>query len=151
MLNGLKILVVEDVDAIRSLVARLLKSLKCSEIYEASEIDDAWEILLQQDLDCVLLDYELKGFNGLSLAKRIRKLEGAMNQDVPIIVLTGHAEAHVVQNAVKAGTDAYLVKPVMPDRLGKRILQVLAARDGENTAQRATEVAWKGERNEFGT
>lgn len=114
MLKGLKTLVVEDVDAIRSLVARLLKSLGCEEIFEAADIDSAWEMVNQQEVDCILLDYELKGSNGLSLAKRLRKQEDSPNQQVPIVVLTGHAEAHVVQNAVQAGTDAYLVKPVMP-------------------------------------
>lgn len=143
MLKGLRILVVEDVDAIRSLVARLLKSLGCEEIFEAADIDGAWEMINQQELDCILLDYELKGSNGLSLAKRLRKQEDANNHQVPIVVLTGHAEAHVVQNAVQAGTDAYLVKPVMPERLGERILQVLSSRHGDNTGQRATEVAWK--------
>lgn len=143
MLEGLKILVIEDVDAIRSLEARLLQSLGCADIFEASDIDAAWEILSQQEVDVVLLDYELKGLNGLSLAKRLRCGESKFNTDVPVIVLTGHAEAHVVQNAVQAGTDAYLVKPVMPDRLGTCILQVIAARQGDNTCQRSTEVAWQ--------
>lgn len=143
MLKGLKILVVEDMDAIRSLVARLLKSLGCEEIFEAADIDSAWEMVNQQEVDCILLDYELKGSNGLCLAKRLRKQDDSPNQQVPIVVLTGHAEAHVVQNAVQAGTDAYLVKPVMPERLGDRILQVLISRQVENTGQRATEVAWK--------
>lgn len=128
MLDGLRILVVEDIPSIRSLIARLLERLGCSDVYAVGNIADAFTYLDTLGFDAVLLDYELEHENGLTLVRRLRRDAAARNHDVSIIVLTGHTETAVMQAAVQSGANSYLVKPVKPDRLGERILDVLSAR-----------------------
>lgn len=126
MLEKLRILVVEDIASIRSLIVRLLERLGCTQVYEAADIATARGHLDRLDFDVILLDYELENENGLSLVRRLRADHGSINRDVPVIVLTGHKNPNVILSAVQAGANSYLVKPVMPDRLGQRILDVAA-------------------------
>jgi two-component system chemotaxis response regulator CheY len=126
MLDGLRILVVEDIPSIRTLVTRLLERLGCDDVYAVGHVDEAFLYLDTLGFDAVLLDYELERENGLTLVKRLRGNVTQRNHNVPVIVLTGHTDADIMQAAVYAGANAYLVKPVKPDRLGRRILDVRA-------------------------
>ncbi|MBR9824854.1 MAG: response regulator [Alphaproteobacteria bacterium] len=126
MLKGLNILVVEDVDAIRALVVRIVESLGADNVHQAMGIETALAELDSRPFDVILLDYELSGRDGLVVIKKLREDLDHFNHETPIIVLTGHSEAHIVQDCMQAGAEGYLVKPVMPDMLGQRILQVLA-------------------------
>lgn len=128
MLEKLRILVVEDVASIRKLVVRLLERLGCREVYEAADTATARRHLGQYDFDVVLLDYELVGETGLGLVRALRADPDSYNRDVPVIILTGHTDSHVILAAVQAGANSYMIKPVMPDRLGQRILDVVATR-----------------------
>lgn len=130
MLQDFRILVVEDVAAIRSLIVRLLERLGCDDIFEAADTATARTWLDTRGFDAVLLDYELVGETGLKLIRQLRADPKARNRDVPIIVLTGHTGADVILSTVQAGANSYMVKPVMPDRLGQRILDVIAGHEG---------------------
>jgi len=142
-LAGLRILVVEDTASIRTLVIKLLERLGCADVFEAADSETAWHHLRRQTLDAVLLDYELQSDDGVSIAWQVRGDETLANKDVAIILLTSHDEIRIVDAARKADIDAYLVKPVMPDRLGKRILDAVNHRKGiTNKPPRSTEVSW---------
>ncbi|WP_417488152.1 response regulator [Maricaulis sp.] len=143
-LSGLTMLVVEDVTSIRSLVVKLLERQGCDDVSEAADSETAWHHLKRRKFDAILLDYELQSDDGVSIAWRIRGDDGLINQNVPIILLTAHDEAMIVEAAGKAGVDAYLVKPVMPDRLGQRILNAIKHRqDAVGLPPGGTEVDWK--------
>ncbi|MFS2318758.1 response regulator [Maricaulis sp. D1M11] len=142
-LDGMRILIVEDVSAIRTLVSRLLQGQGCERVYEAGTLDEAAEILGREDCDALLLDYELNHENGLKLLKRMRRSADPRQVNLPVILLTAHAEAEIVQAAAHAGADGYLVKPVRPERLAERILAAIAARREKTEAAGApTEVVW---------
>ena len=124
MLKGLRILVVEDLKSIRDLVSRLLGGLGCDDVHQAEDLASARTKLDQFGFDAVLLDYDLAGENGLSLLAELRQNTWHFNRLVPVILLTGHKEPELVDDAMAAGANGYLVKPVMPDLLGRRILDV---------------------------
>lgn len=126
MLNGMRILVVEDLESIRELVSRLLLGLGCNQVHTAATVLSAQYKLDRLGFDAVLLDYDLAGESGLKLLRRMRRDIWHFNREVPVIILTGHNETETIQDSVAQGANAYLVKPVMPERLGKRILDVMA-------------------------
>lgn len=146
ILLGVRILIVEDVAATRRLIARLLGSLGCHHLLEADGVEGAWQHLNRQKLDVMLLDYQLKDGTGVKLMRELRANAASQNQDIPTIMLTGHSEANVVEESVCAGADGFLVKPVMPDKLGQRIVEVLSSRKSDivRAAGRGpkTEVRW---------
>jgi two-component system chemotaxis response regulator CheY len=146
ILQGFRILIVEDVAATRRLIARLLGGLGCHQLVEADSVEGAWQHLNRQKLDLMLLDYELKDGTDVKLIRELRANAASQNQDVPTIMLTGHSEANVVEESVCAGADGFLVKPVMPDKLGRRILEVLDSRKSDIVRASGqgprTEVQW---------
>lgn len=125
-LNGMRVLVVDDVPAISSLVQRLLKRKGAADVAVAADTKSAWDMLERERYDAMLLDYQLKGETGVKLLKRLREDHRARNRDLPTIMLTTHIATGIVQECVKAGSDAYLVKPVSPDRLADRIRRTVA-------------------------
>lgn len=142
-LQNLRILIVEDVGAIRSLVRRIVIGLGASEVHDAPDVATAWAALDAAPFDVMLLDYELNGEDGLSILEELRARAEHPNTNMAVVVLTGHAEAHVVKEAVQKGADAYLVKPVAPDVLGNRIIEVLESRHDQGHAAPVSEVVWR--------
>ena len=63
--------------------------------------------------DCVLLDLDLPGLDGASLARLLRA-RGAIG---PLVAITARADARAPTEAEEAGMDAFLRKPVPPERL----------------------------------
>ena len=142
-LQNLRILIVEDVGAIRSLVRRIVIGLGASEVHDAPDVATAWAALDTAPFDVMLLDYELNGEDGLSILEELRARAEHPNTNMAVVVLTGHAEAHVVKEAMQKGADAYLVKPVAPDVLGNRIIEVLESRHDQGHAAPVSEVVWR--------
>lgn len=143
MLQGLSVLVVEDVDSIRSLIVRLVEGLGAETVCSAMGVDTALTALESQVFDAMLLDYELGGRDGIEILTAIRNNPAHPNHKTPGVLLTGHAESHVVKEAVMAGANGYLVKPVMPDILGQRLRKVIAAHEETLGGNPATEVVWR--------
>lgn len=59
---------------------------------------------------CVLADLRLPGLNGLQLFQRLRHNGIA----VPFVLISGHADDETIQQAIEAGVDTFLLKPVRP-------------------------------------
>jgi CheY-like chemotaxis protein len=145
-LSCLRILTVDDVPALRRLIGHLLAGQGCEEIFEAESVATAWQLLETQKFDVMLLDYDLSHESGLKLARRLRADRMALNHDLPIIMLTGYVKVEALQESLRAGADAYIVKPVMPEALGERILAVLASRkklaEQDAAANPASDGSW---------
>ena len=146
-LIGLRILTVEDVPALRRLIGHLLAGQGCADIFEAESVATAWQLLQTEKFDVMLLDYDLGHESGLKLARRLRADGMALNHDLPIIMLTGYVKVEALRESLRAGADAYIVKPVMPEALGERILAVLASRkkqaEQDAAANPSSEVSWR--------
>ena len=76
--------------------------------------------------DLALLDLDLPGINGLELARQLR----AQGFAQPLIAVTARADADAEPQALAAGFDAFLRKPVTGAMLGEAIHTVLARADG---------------------
>jgi two-component system, NtrC family, response regulator AtoC len=74
--------------------------------------------------DAVITDMIMPGLNGVQVTRRLR----ALDAHLPIFVLTGHAEMSTAIEALKAGADEYLTKPVNVDELTTLLTRALAER-----------------------
>ena len=76
---ALKVLIVDDERLARKRVDDVLQALqnRCPTVSlgESDNAMDAWEMILEDKPDVVLLDIHMPGFNGLELAKKIRTLD----------------------------------------------------------------------------
>ncbi|PZR13617.1 MAG: hypothetical protein DI536_12785 [Archangium gephyra] len=86
----------------------------------------------REDWDCVLMDMHMPELDGLEATRRIRTFElGRNKRSIPIIALTASAMKGDEQLCLAAGMDAYLTKPLDPDRLAALLDEVAAASDVE--------------------
>lgn len=117
-----RVLVVEDETNIRELVCLHLRH----EGYVCDGVGDgklALDRALAEPYDLVVLDVMLPGLDGLSLCRAIRK--GALNRDVPILMLTARREESDKVVGLESGADDYLTKPFGVRELVARVRALL--------------------------
>jgi DNA-binding response OmpR family regulator len=118
----LKILVVEDHDDLREATAAALAAIGHSvQGVDCAEAMD--EALARFRADVVLLDLNLPGEDGLSIARRLR----AAQSNIGIIMVTARNQARDVMHGYDSGADIYVAKPASPEELHAAI-QALSRR-----------------------
>lgn len=105
----LKVLVVEDFEDTRSLM-RLELEQRGFRVVEATDGEQGVELARSESPDIILMDIGLPRIDGIEATRRIRQ-EDSM-RDVLIVALTAHHETEYRAQALAAGCDAYLTKPV---------------------------------------
>jgi signal transduction histidine kinase len=105
-----KILVVDDHEANRLLMRRMLERLGC-EIEEASDGAEAVNRILGAAYDLVLMDCSMPVLDGYAATKQVRQHEAGARH-VPIVALTANAQPEDRERCREAGMDGYLGKPV---------------------------------------
>jgi CheY-like chemotaxis protein len=113
------VLVVEDHDDTRFLLTYLLEMWGCR-VAMAQDGEAAVRMAEQTCPDLILMDASLPRLDGLAATRRIREL--ARLHDVPIIFLSGHAEASFRAVALETGGNDYVTKPFEIDQL-ERVLE----------------------------
>jgi CheY-like chemotaxis protein len=107
----LTVLLVEDNTMNRKLFRDILEMQ--FEVLEAPTAEKALEILETRRPDIILLDMQLPGMDGLTLARRLKA--DPQRADIPIIGLSAHAMARDVEQARSAGCIDYITKPITDD------------------------------------
>ena len=111
-LKELKILLVEDEEKLAS----LLKSAIGDSFYSfhiSPNGEEGLEMFKTLSPDIVITDIMMPRMDGLEMSKEIR----ALNEDVPIIILSAFSETDKFLNAIDVGVVKYLIKPFDPDEL----------------------------------
>jgi two-component system response regulator (stage 0 sporulation protein F) len=116
------ILVVDDDTSVRATIAQALATLGYA-VREAADGLSALEIVRDEALSLVILDYIMPGMDGAEVAREI----GAIEPDLPIVFSTGHAALRALRAA--AGEDVrVLEKPFTLDELDALLRERLAER-----------------------
>ncbi|MET0389722.1 MAG: hybrid sensor histidine kinase/response regulator [Polyangiales bacterium] len=85
--------------------------------------EDALRVVEEALPDCVLLDIRLPGLDGFGVCARIRALP--YGQLLPIVFLTALRDVDVFDQALRAGADDFLTKPIRPTELAVRVQTAL--------------------------
>ena len=123
MTESLRALVVEDNAHMRSLLRSLLVALGVGTICEAASAEEALEVLSNSGIDLILTDLSMEAMDGIALTRAVR--QSAINPYVPIIMVTGHTERHLVEAARDAGVTEFLAKPITVNNLFLRISEIV--------------------------
>ncbi len=111
-----KILVVDDEVKECELLERFLKR-KCHEVFTSCSGMHALENVRSKKPDIILLDINMPEMDGIEVLRRIREFD----KDVCIIMVTVVNEKSVAMEAINAGADEYVTKPVDLNNLEKVI------------------------------
>jgi two-component system chemotaxis response regulator CheY len=122
---SVRVLVVEDNDFIRELVATMLRDIGFQDIAQARDGHDAWSQIETADPGLIICDISMQPMDGLEFVETLRRHPWPRAGEVPVIFLTSHTEAAIVKRAFKLGVEAYVVKPVQKKQLEVRVMTTL--------------------------
>ena len=124
------VLVVDDEANIRRAL-RMVLDPEGYVVVEAESAEKALEVLAAEPVDLAIFDIKLPGMDGLTLLSRARELW----RDLPVIVISGHADTSDVVDAVKRGAADFFPKPVDRDRVLVSVRNALSRRTLEEKVQ----------------
>jgi len=129
--SGARILLVEDREPLRRMLARALGEAG-HRVVEAEDVAPARAALAGREVDLVLTDLKLPGGSGLDVLAAVR----AQDADLPVVVLTAFGTVAAAVEAMKLGATDFLEKPVEIERL-ERMVDELTRRAPEPEVFRA--------------
>jgi len=116
-----KILIVDDEDFIRDIIAMTLESE--FDTVQAVDGSDGFVRIKLERPDLVVCDYMMPGLTGIELCKKIR--QDPMFLNLPFLMVTGKGETQDKVEGLEAGADDYIVKPFEPAELLARVKMAL--------------------------
>jgi CheY-like chemotaxis protein len=119
-----RVLVVDDYPDAREMYAEYLQ-FSGFDVIEAGNGMEAIARAADSAPDIILMDLSLPVMDGWEATRRLKA--DKTTADIPIVALTGHALAGILEGAKKAGCDAFVTKPCLPEDLVKEIRKVLSA------------------------
>ncbi len=114
-------LIADDDSSVRGMLGRLLRPLGWN-VLEVADGCSALEKLSSHQIDLVILDQRMPQLTGLEVLTIIRA--SAAYADVPVMVVTGAADAETSAAMLEAGISDYLVKPVRPEFARDRLTRI---------------------------
>ncbi len=120
MKNNFTLLYVEDEKIVRENFAEVFQNY-FQNVITAEDGIEAWNIYQENSIDAAILDISLPKMDGLSLAKKIRE----KNENIEIIMLTGHTEKDKLLKAINMHLFSYLVKPVKKEAVDENLQNLI--------------------------
>ena len=119
-----KVLIVEDEESTRLLLASMVSAELQAEVQLAGTSEQALRLIESQHYDAIMMDLMMPGIDGFALLHRVRA--SAPNAGTPVIIIS--ADQDPAERCLAAGASAYLVKPVRRAELSTLMKQLIAAR-----------------------
>jgi CheY-like chemotaxis protein len=107
-------LVVEDFEDSRFMMRRLLE-MAGYEVLEASDGEQAVQMAVEVKPALILMDLSLPKLDGLAATREIRQKKGLKR--IPIVAVSAHDSPESRTEALQAGCDEYVTKPIDFDHL----------------------------------
>lgn len=123
-LTGIQVLVTDDDADTREFVAFLIEQYGAN-VVTAASASEALSALTRTKLDVLLSDIGMPGIDGYMLMRQVRALPPEQGGQIPAIALTAYAGEIDYQQAMLAGFQQHLAKPVEPTKLVKAIVNLV--------------------------
>ncbi len=120
VLNGVRVLLVDDETDAREMMASALETCGATVMFAASA-RDALETLARTEVDLLLADIAMPGQDGYELIREIRAMPSARLANLPAAAVTAHARDDERASAIAAGFQLHLAKPVQPGALARAV------------------------------
>ena len=118
-------LIVDDDKFSRTFAKTALYQIGIKNIKEVGSADEAREMVGASKIDVILLDQQMPQKSGLDFARELKNNPHDELKNIPIIMITVDTKEKTVLEAKILGIQEYLVKPISPLALKKRICSAL--------------------------
>lgn len=122
------VLIVDDMADTRTLLRLLLSHKGLYAVHEAENGQQALEKVAQHMPDLIVLDYMMPDMSGADVCQQLRARSETAH--LPIIVLTARIDYETRDQALAAGADVFMCKPLKPGELLETVRRLIAAREG---------------------
>jgi signal transduction histidine kinase/DNA-binding response OmpR family regulator len=122
-LSGVRVLIVDD-DADTCEMLTYALSQWGAEAQTSQSVSDAFQSLSEWMPDVLLTDINMPGEDGYTLIKKLRSMPAGKGADIPVIALTAMARPEDTEQALSAGFQLHLAKPVDIEELGMALLNL---------------------------
>jgi PAS domain S-box-containing protein len=119
-LSGLRVLIVDDEPDIRVLVAFILEQAGAT-VSVAASASEALSLIEQSLPDVLICDIGMPNIDGYMLLRQLRTLPPEQGGQIPAIALTAYAGEYDQKQAMAAGFQQHLSKPIEPEELVRAI------------------------------
>jgi CheY-like chemotaxis protein len=126
MLHGMTVLVIDDQEFTRDLLATIFRRTQAF-VHTASSVGEGLEQFRVTSPDAVVCDIAMPEQDGYEFVRAVRALPGTA-RDTPIIALTAFGRPEDRLHALASGFNAYLKKPVDPQELASTVLRLAASK-----------------------
>ncbi|MFQ5706387.1 MAG: response regulator [bacterium] len=127
MASGKKIMVVDDEPNIRDLLYKFF-SREGYQCFVAKDAEEATAILKSKKPDIVFLDIKLPGIGGVDILKMTKQYD----QDVSVVMISGHADENTAKETLQLGAFEYICKPIDLERIREILAQIEIAKFANN-------------------
>lgn len=119
------VLIADDTQTMRSVVRASLKAIGFKEFHEVTNGTEAKQLLEKKPIDLVICDWEMPEMNGLEVLEAMRGME--QHKETPFVMLTGNANADLVNQSIQLGISGFVVKPFQPQALCEKIANIFTS------------------------
>ena len=126
LLKGVRVLVVDDNEASREILAEMLRffHLEVATAASGTEALATLEGASARPFDLVLMDWRMPGMTGTEATQRLHR-SSAIAAKPKVVMVTAYGREEVIRLADQAGADGFLIKPISPSTLLDTLLSVL--------------------------
>ncbi len=118
----MNILIADDSKMIRHMVVTALNELGYESITEASNVNEAKNLMKGKKIDLIISDWNMPGESGLDFLKYVRSC--SEYAALPFVLQTIENDKKKIVEAVKSGVQGYLIKPVQKNALAQKMLEL---------------------------
>ena len=117
-----KILIIEDEEAIRRVLVKILtEESKDYQVFEAEDGLAGTEAIKKSDFDLILCDIKMPKMDGVEVLEAAKKIK----PEIPIVMISGHGDLDIAVNTMRLGAYDYISKPPDLNRLLNTIRNAL--------------------------
>jgi len=120
-LAGERVLIVDDSDEVRDIIASLILEPAGYRVLTANNGADGFRLLVEASPDLLILDEQMPGMTGIQVLRAMRE----QNIQVPVIFMTAFGSEDLAVQAFRLGVRDYVIKPFEPHEMSRAIERAL--------------------------
>jgi len=121
------VLIAEDHSAARKILTAFMEKLGVTRVDSVADGKEALARIQEQPVDLLVVDWNMPEMDGLELLKAVRADKDT--EEMKVLVVTADDDKDHVLQAILAGVDGYLVKPVTIERLEQKLEDIFKDED----------------------